>query len=144
MSFKLPLSVLRIIIISSYHIIITLYDFVNDKTWGNSTVYDCTGTIVGAYFDHQETLKGYYNVLYQVLNEYGIPNMFYTDNRTVFEYKNKKMKDVGKDTFTQFTYACKQLGVEVKTTSIAQAKERVERMFQTLLNTTFPKHVSYK
>lgn len=93
---------------------------------------DCTGTVVGAYFDQQETLNGYYNVLYQVLTTYGIPNMFYTDNRTVFEYKTSKMKDVGKDTFTQFSYACKQLGVEIKTTSVAQAKGRVERLFQTL------------
>jgi len=93
---------------------------------------DSTGTIVGAYFDTQETLNGYYNVLYQILNDHGIPNMLYTDNRTIFEYKNKKMKDVGKDTFTQFSYACKQLGIEIKTTSVAQAKGRVERLFQTL------------
>lgn len=106
--------------------------FGEEKTQLHIAIDDCTGSIVGAYFDQQETLKGYYNVLYQILNEYGIPNMFYTDNRTVFEYKNKKMKDVGKDTFTQFTYACKQLGIEVKTTSIAQAKGRVERLFQTL------------
>lgn len=106
--------------------------FGQSKTQLHIAVDDCTGSIVGAYFDEQETLNGYYNVLYQILNEHGIPNMFYTDNRTVFEYKNKKMKDVGKDTFTQFTYACKQLGVEVKTTSIPQAKGRVERMFQTL------------
>ena len=36
------------------------------------------------------------------------------------------------DTFTQFSYACKQLGIEIKTTSVAQAKGRVERMNQTL------------
>lgn len=93
---------------------------------------DCTGRIVGAYFDHQETLNGYYHVLHQILTNYGIPNMLYTDNRTVFEYKNKKMKEIGKDTFTQFSYACKQLGIEIKTTSVAQAKGRVERLFQTL------------
>lgn len=106
--------------------------FGDTKTQLHIAIDDCTGTIVGAYFDHQETLKGYYNVLYQILNEYGIPNMFYTDNRTVFEYRNKKMKDPEKDTFTQFSYACKQLGIEIKTTSIAQAKGRVERLFQTL------------
>lgn len=50
---------------------------------------DCTGRIVGAYFDHQETLNGYYHVLLQFLTGYGIPHMLYTDNRTVFEYKNK-------------------------------------------------------
>ena len=36
------------------------------------------------------------------------------------------------DTFTQFSYACNQLGIEIKTTSVAQAKGRVERMNQTL------------
>lgn len=106
--------------------------FGDTRTQLHIAIDDCTGTIVGAYFDQQETLKGYYNVLYQILNEYGIPNMFYTDNRTVFEYRNKKMKDPEKDTFTQFGYACKQLGIEIKTTSVAQAKGRVERLFQTL------------
>jgi hypothetical protein len=106
--------------------------FGNQKVHLHAAIDDCTGTIVGAYFDMQETLNGYYHVLYQILTDYGIPNMLYTDNRTVFEYKNKKMKDVGKDTFTQFSYACKQLGIEIKTTSIAQAKGRVERLFQTL------------
>ena len=106
--------------------------FGDQKVHLHAAIDDSTGTIVGAYFDPQETLNGYYQVLYQILNEYGIPSMLYTDNRTVFEYKNKKMKDVGKDTFTQFSYACKQLGIEIKTTSVAQAKGRVERLFQTL------------
>lgn len=48
--------------------------------------------------------------------------MLYTDNRTVFEYKRKKIKEIEKDTFTQFGYACKQLGIELKTTSVAQVK----------------------
>lgn len=106
--------------------------FGNQKLHLHAAIDDCTGTIVGAYFEPQETLNGYYQVLYQILNTYGIPSMLYTDNRTVFEYKNKKMKDVGKDTFTQFSYACKQLGIEIKTTSVAQAKGRIERLFQTL------------
>jgi len=106
--------------------------FGNTKTQLHVAIDDCTGTITGAYFDEQETLNGYYNVLHQILMNYGIPNMLYTDNRTVFEYKSKKMKDLGKDTFTQFSYACKQLGIEIKTTSVAQAKGRVERLFQTL------------
>ena len=36
------------------------------------------------------------------------------------------------DTYTQFAYACKTFGVEIKTTSVSQAKGRVERMFWTL------------
>lgn len=93
---------------------------------------DSTGVIVGAYFDPQETLKGYYNVLHQTLTNYGIPASFYTDKRTVFEYNKKSNQPVEKDTFTQFGYACHQLGIEIKTSSVPQAKGRVERLFGTL------------
>ena len=48
-------------------------------------VDDATGKIVGAYFDDQETLNGYYHVLYQILVNYGILYKFLTDRRTVFE-----------------------------------------------------------
>jgi hypothetical protein len=106
--------------------------FGKDKSQLHIAVDDATGNIVGAYFDNQETLNGYYNVLHQVLTQYGIPYMFYTDRRTVFEYTKKKSPSVEEDTFTQFSYACKQLGIEIKTSSVAQAKGRVERMFQTL------------
>ena len=106
--------------------------FGQEKSQLHIAVDDATGAIMGAYFDSQETLNGYYHVLHQVLTEYGIPYMLFTDRRTVFEYKKKKSPSVEEDTFTQFSYACKQLGIEIKTSSVAQAKGRVERMFQTL------------
>ena len=106
--------------------------FGNKKTQLHIAVDDATGAIVGAYFDAEETLNGYYNVLHQVLTTYGIPYKFLTDRRTVFEYKQKKSPSIEEDTFTQFSYACKQLGIEIQTSSVAQAKGRVERMFQTL------------
>ena len=106
--------------------------FGDTKTQLHIAIDDSTGRLVGAYFDTQETLNGYYHVFYQILTTYGIPAMFYTDRRTVFEYRQNPSKNVEHDTFTQFSYACKQLGVEIKTTSIAQAKGRVERAFQTL------------
>ena len=93
---------------------------------------DSTGMIVGAYFAEQETLNGYYHVFNQILEDYGIPAMFYTDNRTVFEYNRKDSKKLEKDTLTQFAYACKQLGTDIKTTSVPQSKGRVERVFNTL------------
>lgn len=102
------------------------------KTQLHIAVDDATGQIVGAYFDKQETLNGYYHVLHQILSNYGIPYQFFTDNRTVFEYKKKNETAVEKDTFTQFGYACKQLGIDIRTSSVAQAKGRVERMFGTL------------
>lgn len=106
--------------------------FGNSKSQLHIAIDDATGMIVGAYFDGQETLNGYYNVFHQFLTQYGIPAMFYTDRRTVFEYKKKKTNQIEHDTFTQFSYACHQLGVDLKTTSVAQAKGRVERAFQTL------------
>ena len=88
-----------------------------------------TNTIVGAYFDWQETLNGYYNVFRQILVNYGIPYKFKTDNRTVFNYMslNKDKRTSDKDVLTQFGYACKQLGTDLETTSVSQAKGLIER-----------------
>jgi len=93
----------------------SLHDwFGPNKSQLHIAVDDASGEIVGAYFDAQETLKGYYNVLDQVLTNYGIPYMFFTDRRTVFEYKKKNTSSIEEDTFTQFSYACNQLGIEIK------------------------------
>lgn len=106
--------------------------FIGYKSYLHIAVDDATGTIVGAYFDQQETLNGYYNVLNQILTTHGIPYKFLTDRRTVFEYKKKKNPIIEDDSHTQFGYACQQLGIEIQCSSIAQAKGRVERMFETL------------
>lgn len=95
-------------------------------------VDDATGTITGAYFDKEETLNGYYHVFHQILTTYGIPYKFFTDRRTVFTYRQKNSPSTDEDTYTQFAYACKQLGVDLESSSVPQAKGRVERMFQTL------------
>lgn len=106
--------------------------FSNVVTHLHLAIDDATGKIVGAYFDEQETLNAYYHVLYQILTEYGIPYKFLTDRRTVFEYKRKNASSDEEDTYTQFSYACKQLGIELESSSVPQAKGRVERLNQTL------------
>ena len=93
---------------------------------------DATGEVLGAYFDTQETLNAYYQITHQILTDYGIPAKFLTDRRTVFEYKRKNASSDEEDTFTQFSYACHQLGIELECTSVPQAKGRVERLNQTL------------
>lgn len=102
------------------------------KLYLHIAIDDATGAILGAYFDRQETLNGYYQVFYQILTNYGIPAEFLTDRRTVFEYKKLKNPSDEKDTFTQFSYACSQLGVAITTSSVPQVKGRVERLFNTL------------
>ena len=106
--------------------------FGNIVTSLHIAVDDATGRITGAYFDKEETLNGYYHVFHQILTTYGIPYKFFTDKRTVFTYKQKNNPSTDEDTYTQFAYACKQLGVELESSSVPQAKGRVERMFQTL------------
>ena len=109
------------------------YKWINEQIWHlHVAIDDATNEVVGAFFDYQETLNGYYNVFYQILNNYGIPAMFYTDKRSVFEFKRKDSLFDNEDTFTQFAYAAQLFCIEVKTASVAQAKGRVERLNQTL------------
>ena len=99
------------------------------KTCLHLAVDKATNIIVGAWFDKQETLNGYYHVFYQILTNYGIPYKFVTDNRTVFNYMslNPDKRTSDKDVLTQYGYACKQLGVDLETTSVSQAKGLIER-----------------
>ena len=99
------------------------------KTCLHLAIDKATSTIVGAWFDKQETLNGYYHVLYQILTKYGIPYKFFTDNRTVFNYisLNPDKRTSEKDVLTQYGYACKQLGIALETSSVSQAKGLIER-----------------
>ena len=103
--------------------------FGDKKTCLHLAIDKATSIIVGAWFDNKETLNGYYHVLYQILNNYGIPYRFLTDNRTVFNYMllNPDKRTSEKDVLTQYGYACKQLGIDLNTTSVSQAKGLIER-----------------
>ena len=104
--------------------------FGNLKTALHAAIDDSTGQVVGAYFDTQETLNAYYNVYYQILVNYGIPYLFKTDKRTVFEYNKKGTTSDEDNTFTQFAYACSQLGTSIECSSVPEFKPRIERLFE--------------
>lgn len=106
--------------------------FGNTKTTLHAAIDDATGNLLALYFDDQETLNGYYNITKQILLKFGIPYKFKTDKRTVFEYKRKGSSLLEEDTFTQFAYACSQLGIQLETSSVPEFKPRIERAFQTL------------
>lgn len=109
------------------------FEWIPGQIWHlHVAIDDATGRIVGAWFDLQETLDGYYHVFHQILTTYGIPYKFFTDRRTIFTYKAKTSPSPDEDTYTQFAYACKQFGVELESCSVPQAKGRVERLNQTL------------
>ena len=44
----------------------------------------------GAFFDEQETLKGYYEVFRQILTNYGIPNMFLPTEEQFLNIERKR------------------------------------------------------
>lgn len=104
--------------------------FGKTKTALHAAIDDATSQVVAAYFDNQETLNGYYNIYYQILTKYGIPYLFKTDKRTVFEYNKKGTTSDEDNTFTQFAYACSQLGTSIECSSIPEFKPRIERLFE--------------
>lgn len=104
--------------------------FGKNKTALHAAIDDSTGHVVAAYFDKQETLNGYYHIYHQILTKYGIPYLFKTDKRTVFEYNKKGTTSDEDNTFTQFAYACNQLGTAIETSSVPEFKPRIERLFE--------------
>ena len=100
----------------------------------HGAIDDATGTVMGLYFDDEETLNGYYHMFERIVLNYGIPKAFYTDKRTVFTYNKLKDKDktIENNTNIQFKRCCCQLGVGIISTSVPQAKGRIERLWKTL------------
>lgn len=102
----------------------------NVKWTFHGAIDDATGLIVGAWFDMSETTIGYFHVLRSILDSYGIPKILYTDNRTTF-ISNKANKP-DRDAKVQFARACRDLGIQIRTTSTPEAKGLVERLMRTV------------
>lgn len=112
--------------------------FGNTKSALHAAIDDSTGYVVAAFFDKEETLNGYYNIYYQILTKYGIPYLFKTDKRTVFEYNRKGTTSDEDNTFTQFAYACSQLGTSIECSSVPEFKPRIERLFESFQSRLIP------
>ena len=95
-------------------------------------VDDASSEVLAGHFEEQETLHGYYCVFARIIKDYGVPEEFYTDRRTVFCSKKTESSKLEKDSGTQFRLAASKLGVlDIHVSSVPQAKGRVERAFQT-------------
>jgi hypothetical protein len=105
----------------------------NEKATLHLAIDDNSGWIVGGCFKKEETLDGYYQSTKQIIEKYGIPSEIFTDNRSVFNYKSdSRIRSINQTSdLTQFGYAMSQLGVKLTTSSIPQAKGRIERNIQT-------------
>lgn len=99
---------------------------------------DATGKIVGAVFRPTEDLEGYFEMLRQILTDYGVPLAIYSDRHTIFRSSNEDkltLEDelAGKKApLTQFGRALNELGIEHIKARSPQAKGRIERLWQTL------------
>jgi hypothetical protein len=96
---------------------------------------DATNRFHGEFYDYEGTmpamggLKGY-------IKRYGLPGSLYLDKHSTYKNNHKQrytdwpFKD--EEALTQFSRACKQLGIEVIFAHSPQAKGRIERVFKTL------------
>ncbi len=98
----------------------------------HGVIDEATGIVLGLHFEIQETLKGYFEITRQMFNNYGIPEILKTDNRTVFEYQRKGTNKIDDDHFTQYGFMCNNVGIELITSSVPQSKGMIERLFNTL------------
>lgn len=104
----------------------------------HGAIDDATGKIVALYMCKNECLQGYFEIMRLVINKKGIPVSLYADRHTIFlspkdgkltiedQLQGIQVKD------TQFGRAVKQLGITLIKARSAQAKGRIERLWETL------------
>ena len=104
----------------------------------HGAIDDATGKIVGLYMTKNEYLQGYFETTRQILLNHGIPVSIYSDRHAIFlstkadkltveeQLEGKVCND------TQFGRAMKELGTTIILARSAQAKGRIERLWETL------------
>lgn len=84
-----------------------------------------TKKVLHGWFDVQETTRGYYIMLMNIIIKYGIPKKIKTDKRGTFSINNVKVQS--KLNTTQFGRICKELEITLKSSSDPLFKPNVER-----------------
>lgn len=109
---------------------ITLHGFIDDAT----------GIPLGLYFSENECLFGYLEATRQMLMSYGIPEELYPDKHSIFfpSLKQKANFTISDELsgftehLTQYGSIMKELGVYMHPAPTAEAKGRIERLWNTL------------
>lgn len=99
---------------------------------------DASGQITGLYMCKNECMQGYFEVMRQTLNNFGVPENIYADGSSIF-FPNKKedlsieeqLSGMEKST-TQFGKIMETLGIHLIHAGSSQAKGRIERLWNTL------------
>jgi len=104
----------------------------------HGAIDDASGKILGLYFQLNENLTGYFQVLKQMLLDHGVPQDIYSDRHTIFfsPQRNKLSPEEeleGEEVaLTQFGRALAALGIGQIPAYTPQAKGRIERLWGTL------------
>lgn len=84
-----------------------------------------TKRVLFGWFDIQETTRGYFVMLMNIILKYGIPRKIKTDKRGTFSVNNVKSKSALNT--TQFGRICNELEIHLSTSSSPTFKPNVER-----------------
>ena len=103
----------------------------------HGAIDDATGKVLGLYMAREETLEGYFEVIRQMIDAFGIPVSTYQDRHTIFFNPRGKLSPEdeleGKsEPCTQFSRATGELGMRMIPAGSPQAKGRIERLWGTL------------
>lgn len=110
----------------------------DEKYTLHGAIDDATGKIVGLFLTKNECLLGYFAVSRQMLLRFGIPVSLYTDRHAIFVSPNADKVSIEEQldgkvvNETQFGRAMSELGVTMHKARSAEAKGRVERLWDTL------------
>ncbi len=104
----------------------------------HGAIDDATGAILGLHFSENECLHGYFQVMNQLLKEYGRPAKLYCDRHTIFFSPKDTAVSLEDqlqgvtEPLTQFGRAMQELGIQMIKARSPQAKGRIERLWNTL------------
>ncbi len=102
----------------------------------HGAIDDATGQVVGAVFRLTETQEGYFTVMRQAIEAYGIPMGIYTDRHTIFRSPKEKLsleQELAGETqpLSQFGKAMAELNITHIKAQTPEAKGRIERLWGT-------------
>lgn len=102
-----------------------------------AAIDDATSKVVAAVFREHEDAIGYFLLLQQVIQRYGLPLDLYHDRHSTFQVNPKLAPSIedeldGQPVQTQFGRALEELAIGSIAAHSPQAKGRVERLWRTL------------
>ncbi|MGB3925771.1 MAG: ISNCY family transposase, partial [Caldicoprobacterales bacterium] len=104
----------------------------------HGAIDDATGEILALFFTPNECMEGYFEIIRQIVKNYGIPMSLYCDRHTIFVSPNDGKLSIedqlkGKTVnLTQFGRAMEELGITIIKANSPQAKGRIEKLWDTL------------